>query len=270
MRTMAGKLQGRAALVTGGARGIGAASARALAAEGCAVLVSDVLDADGEETARSISAAGGRASYFHHDVRDEGAWLAAVAEAEKLFGGLDIVVNNAGVFALKPMAMTSLEEFRNMQAVNVDGVFLGMKSALPALSKRAGQWGGGAAIINISSVAGLTGAAFAVPYNASKGAVRLMTKGAALECAQLGLKVRVNSIHPGVIETMMGQKVIDELVATGAGSENEVRSNAVALHPIGRFGLAADVANAVVFLASDDAAFITGSELVVDGGLTAR
>jgi NAD(P)-dependent dehydrogenase (short-subunit alcohol dehydrogenase family) len=157
-----------------------------------------------------------------------------------------------------------------MQAVNVDGVFLGMKSALPALSKRAGQWPGGSAIINISSVAGLTGAAFAVPYNASKGAVRLMTKGAALECAQLGMKIRVNSVHPGIIETQMGQKVIDELVATGAGSANEVRSNAVALHPLGRLGMPVDIANAVVFLASDDAAFMTGTEIVVDGGMTAR
>jgi NAD(P)-dependent dehydrogenase (short-subunit alcohol dehydrogenase family) len=267
---MAGKLQGRVALVTGGARGIGAASARALAAAGASVLITDLLDADGQETVRAICDAGGRADYFRHDVRDENAWLDAVAAAETRFGGLDILVNNAGIFALKPMAMTTLEEFRNMQAVNVDGVFLGMKSALPALSRRAGQWAGGASIINISSVAGLTGAAFAVPYNASKGAVRLMTKGAALECAQLGMKIRVNSIHPGIIETMMGQKVIDELVATGGGSENEVRSNAVALHPVGRLGLPADIANAVVFLASDDAAFMTGTEVVVDGGLTAR
>ena len=157
-----------------------------------------------------------------------------------------------------------------MQAINVEGVFLGMKTSIPALSKRSAQWAGGAAIINLSSVAGLTGAAFAVPYNASKGAVRLMTKGAALECSQLGQKIRVNSIHPGVIETMMGQKVMDEFVAVGGGSANEVRSNVVALHPIGRLGVAADIANAVVFLASDDASFITGTELVVDGGMTAR
>jgi NAD(P)-dependent dehydrogenase (short-subunit alcohol dehydrogenase family) len=229
-----------------------------------------MLDAEGQETAGAIVQAGGRASYLRHDVREEAAWVAAVGEAEARFGGLDILVNNAGIFALKPMALTTLEEFRNMQAVNVDGVFLGMKSALPALSKRAGQWPGGSAIINISSVAGLTGAAFAVPYNASKGAVRLMTKGAALECAQLGMKIRVNSVHPGIIETQMGQKVIDELVATGAGSANEVRSNAVALHPLGRLGMPVDIANAVVFLASDDAAFMTGTEIVVDGGMTAR
>lgn len=267
---MAGKLQGRVALVTGGSRGIGAASAKALAAAGAAVLITDVLDEAGEKTAAEIVEHGGRAGYRHHDVRDERAWLAAIEDAEKRFGGLDILLNNAGIFALKPMAATTIEEFRAMQAINVEGVFLGMKSAIPAIAKRAEQWGGGGSIINLSSVAGLTGAAFAVPYNASKGAVRLMTKGAALECAQLGHKIRVNSIHPGVIDTMMGQKVVDDLAATGAGSANEVRANMIALHPLGRLGVAGDIANAVVFLASDDAAFMTGSEVVVDGGLTAR
>jgi NAD(P)-dependent dehydrogenase (short-subunit alcohol dehydrogenase family) len=267
---MARKLDGRVALVTGGARGIGAAAARALAGEGAAVLITDVLDAEGQVTASALTAAGGRVAYIQHDVRDEAAWVAAVGEAERRFGGLDILVNNAGIFALKPMAATSHEEFRTMQAINVDGVFLGMKTAIPVMAKRAGRWGGGGSIINISSVAGITGAAFAVAYNASKGAVRLMTKGAALECAQLGHKIRVNSVHPGMIETPMGQKVMDDMVASGSGSANEVRANAVALHPLGRLGLPADIANAIVFLASDDAAFMTGSELVVDGGLTAR
>jgi NAD(P)-dependent dehydrogenase (short-subunit alcohol dehydrogenase family) len=267
---MAGKLQGRVALVTGGARGIGAAAATALAAEGAAVLITDVLDADGEAAAASIASKGARAGYMHHDVRDEGQWQAVVGEAERRFGGLDILLNNAGIFFLKPMAATTIEEFRNMQAINVEGVFLGMKTALPAIGKRAGQWAGGGSIINLSSVAGLTGAAFAVPYNASKGAVRLMTKGAALECSQLGLKIRVNSIHPGVIETKMGQQVMDDFVAAGGGSANEVRGNVIALHPIGRLGVPADIANAAVFLASDDSAFITGTEVVVDGGMTAR
>lgn len=267
---MSQKLKGRVALVTGGARGIGAASARALAAAGAAVLITDVLDEDGQKTAASIAETGARAGYFHHDVRDEAAWLAAVKEAETRFGGLDILLNNAGIFALKPMMETTLEEFRHMQSINVDGVFLGMKSAIPAIAKRAQQWPGGGAIINLSSVAGLTGAAFAVPYNASKGAVRLMTKGAALECAQLGLKIRVNSVHPGVIDTQMGQKVMDDFVAAGTGTANEVRNNVISLHPLGRLGEASDIANAVLFLASDDAAFMTGSEVVVDGGMTAR
>lgn len=267
---MAGKLSGRVALVTGGARGIGAASAKALATAGAAVLITDLLDEDGERTASDIVSAGGKAGYIRHDVREESDWIKAVNEAEQRFGGLDILVNNAGIFAMKPMLTTSIEEFRQMQAVNVEGVFLGMKTSIPALSKRSGQWAGGCAIINLSSVAGLTGAAFAVPYNASKGAVRLMTKGAALECAQMGQKIRVNSVHPGVIDTMMGQKVMDDFVAAGGGSANEVRSNVISLHPLGRLGVAADIANAIVFLASDDASFITGTELVVDGGMTAR
>jgi NAD(P)-dependent dehydrogenase (short-subunit alcohol dehydrogenase family) len=267
---MAGKLSGRVALVTGGARGIGAASAQALAEAGAAVLVTDVLDEDGETTAAAIAAKGARAGYLHHDVREEGAWVAAVGEAERRFGGLDILLNNAGIFWMKPMTETSIEDFRHMQAINVEGVFLGMKTAIPAMAKRATQWAGGASIINLSSVAGLTGATFAVPYNASKGAVRIMTKGAALECSALGHKIRVNSIHPGVIDTMMGQKVMDDFVAAGGGSANEVRANVIALHPLGRLGVAADIANAVVFLASDDAAFMTGSEVVVDGGMTAR
>lgn len=267
---MSKKLQGRVALVTGGARGIGAASAQALAEAGAAVLITDILDEDGERTAAAIAAKGGRAGYIRHDVRDEAAWKAAVGEAERRFGGLDILLNNAGIFARKPMSETSIEEFRHMQSINVEGVFLGMKTAIPALAKRAQQWPGGASIINLSSVAGLTGGSFIVPYNASKGAVRLMTKGAALECAQLGYKIRVNSIHPGVIETPMGQKVMDEMAASSPLSGNEVRGAMIALHPIGRLGEAADIANAVVFLASDDAAFMTGSEVVVDGGMTAR
>jgi NAD(P)-dependent dehydrogenase (short-subunit alcohol dehydrogenase family) len=267
---MGGKLQGRVALVTGGARGIGAASASALAEAGAAVLISDVLDDEGEKTAAAIASKGGRAGYRHHDVREEDAWRAVVGEAERRFGGLDILVNNAGIFDMKPMTATTIEEFRHMQAINVDGVFLGMKTAIPAIAKRAQQWAGGGSIINLSSVAGLTGAAFAVPYNASKGAVRLMTKGAALECAQLGMKIRVNSIHPGIIDTMMAQKLLGDLSAVSGTSANEARANAMALHPLGRFGEAADIANAVVFLACDDSAFMTGSELVVDGGMTAR
>ena len=267
---MAGKLQGRVALITGGARGIGAASAKALAEAGAAVLVTDLRDDEGERTAASIASSGASAGYRHHDVRDEKSWQEAVAEAELRFGGLDILLNNAGIFAMKPMSETTIEEFRAMQAINVEGVFLGMKCAIPAIAKRASQWPGGGSIINLSSVAGLTGATFAVPYNASKGAVRLMTKGAALECAVLGHKIRVNSIHPGIIETPMAQQLMDDFLTTGRGSANEVRANMIAAHPMGRLGLPADIANAVVFLASDDSAFMTGSEIVVDGGMTAR
>jgi NAD(P)-dependent dehydrogenase (short-subunit alcohol dehydrogenase family) len=265
------ELKGRVALVTGGARGIGAAASKALAEAGASVLLTDVLKTEGEATAETLQRAGHRAQFLFHDVTREEAWIDAIGQCESAFGGLDILVNNAGIFWLKPMAQTSIEEFRRMQAVNVEGVFLGMKHAIPAIAKRAAQWMGGGAVVNISSVAGLTGASMAVPYNASKGAVRLMTKGAALECAAAGLKVRVNSVHPGVIETAMGQQVIDEYAASGApGGANAIRDQMIQLHPLGRLGDAADVANAIVFLASDRSAFMTGSEVVVDGGMTAR
>ena len=188
------ELKGRVALVTGGARGLGAASAKALAAKGAKVVVTDV--ADGGATAAAIDGA-----YVKHDVTSEEEWIAAIKFAKDTFGGLDILVNNAGVFWVKPMAMETLETFRRMQAINVEGVFLGLKHGIPAIAERAHQWDGGGAVVNISSVAGLVGGPNIIAYNASKGAVRLMTKGAALEAAPL--KVRVNSVHPGIIDTPM-------------------------------------------------------------------
>lgn len=266
-----GDLSGRVAMVTGAARGIGAMAARLLAEAGASVCMTDVLDDIGENAAADLRGRGFNAVYRSHDVTSEDQWIATVAACEAHLGGLDILVNNAGIFWLKPISQTSIEEFRRMQSINVEGVFLGMKHAIPAISKRAAKWPGGGSIVNISSVAGLTGAAMAVAYNASKGAVRLMTKGAALECAGAGLKIRVNSVHPGVIDTAMGQQVIDEYAASGApGGANAIRDQMIQLHPLGRLGESADIANAIVFLAGDRAAFMTGSEVVVDGGMTAR
>ena len=253
-------LKGRVALVTGGARGLGAAAAKALAAKGAKVVVSDI--ADGGETAAAIDGA-----YVKHDVTSEDEWAAAVAFAKDTFGGLDILVNNAGVFWLKPIVMESLEDFRKMQQINVEGVFLGLKHALPAIAERAQQWDGGGAVVNISSVAGLVGAPNLISYNASKGAVRLMTKAAALEYAPM--KVRVNSVHPGIIDTPMLTNAAKAIEATTGQGSNTTRTQFASRHPLGRMGRDIDVANAVVFLASDAAAFMTGSELVVDGGMTA-
>lgn len=253
-------LKGRVALVTGGARGLGAAAAKALAAKGAKVVVTDI--ADGSETAAAIDGA-----YVKHDVTSEDEWVAAVAFAKDTFGGLDILVNNAGVFWLKPIVMESLEDFRKMQQINVEGVFLGLKHALPAIAERAQQWDGGGAVVNISSVAGLVGAPNLISYNASKGAVRLMTKAAALEYAPM--KVRVNSVHPGIIDTPMMANAAKAIEATTGQGSNTTRTQFASRHPLGRMGRDIDVANAVVFLASDAAAFITGSELVVDGGMTA-
>ena len=254
------ELKGRVALVTGAARGLGAAAAKALAAKGAKVVVTDMRD--GSETAASIDGA-----FTKHDVTSEEEWIAAVAFAKQTFGGLDILVNNAGVFWLKPLVMETLEDFRKMQQINVEGVFLGLKHALPAIAERAHQWDGGGAVVNLSSVAGIVGAPNLIAYNASKGAVRLMTKSAALEYAPM--KVRVNSVHPGIIDTPMMAEAAKVIEATTGQGANAVRDQFASRHPLGRMGRDTDVANAVAFLASDAAAFVTGAELVVDGGMTA-
>lgn len=254
-------LDGRVALVTGAAKGLGEATARALAAEGAKVIVTDI--AAPEDLAHEI---GGIA--VAQDVTSEDQWLATMAMTRDTAGGLDILVNNAGVFLAKPITETTLEDWRFVQAVNVEGVFLGHKHAIPLLAERAAKWRGGAAIVNLSSVAGLRGAALCNAYNASKGAVRLMTKGAALELASL--KIRVNSVHPAIIQTDMGQGLVDDFTAMSGSGGNETRSQLVSRHPLGDFGMPVNVADAVVFLASDRAAFMTGSEVVVDGGWTAQ
>jgi NAD(P)-dependent dehydrogenase (short-subunit alcohol dehydrogenase family) len=168
---------------------------------------------------------------------------------------------------MKPLLDITLEDWRKLHAVNVEGVFLGTKAAIPLLAERASKWKGGTAIINLSSVAGLVGAAGASCYNASKGAVRLFTKGVALEVAAAG--IRINSVHPGIIETKMGDEVVSGFSALGGVGENEARAQAAQIHPLGHMGQPQNIADAIVFLASDRAAFMTGSELVVDGGLTA-
>jgi len=255
-----GDLEGRVALVTGGARGLGAAAAKALAAEGAKVVVTDV--SDGSAVAAEIGGA-----YIKHDVTSEDDWIAAIAFAKQTFGGLDILVNNAGIFWMKPIALETLEAFRRMQQVNVEGVFLGLKHAIPAIAERGDKWDGGGSIINLSSVAGIIGSPMTLAYNASKGAVRLMTKAAALECARAGQKVRVNSVHPGIINTSMMTEAAEAIA--GASGVNDTMERFASFHPMGHMGRDIDIANAVAFLASSKAAFMTGSEMVVDGGMTA-
>jgi NAD(P)-dependent dehydrogenase (short-subunit alcohol dehydrogenase family) len=256
------ELEGRIALVTGGARGIGAATGRALAGAGAKVVIGDIVDGAG--TATEIGGA-----FVGHDVTREEDWAAAIAFTRKTFGGLDILVNNAGVFWVRPIAGTSLEDFRRMQQVNVEGVFLGLKHAIPAIAERAQRWDGGGAIVNLSSVAGLVGSPMTLAYSASKGAVRLMTKAAALECAQAGMKIRINSVHPGIIDTPMMAEAAQTISASSGEDVASARARLASRHPLGRLGRDSDVANAIRFLASDAAAFMTGSELVVDGGMTA-
>ena len=251
-------LEGRVAFVSGGARGIGAATVEALVGAGASVMLGDVLDDAGRETAARL-AAGGAGVLFHHlDVTDEDQWQAALDACEGELGGLDILVNNAGVLHIAPMAETSLAEFRRVQSVNVEGCFLGMKHAAPRIAARAERWAGGGAIVNLCSIAGLVGSAQAVAYCASKGAIRLMTKAAALECIKLGSKVRVNSVHPGRVQTAMQEQVVRDLPPSARSANTS---------PI---ATAAEIAGTILFLCSDAASFMTGSELVVDAGYSAQ
>ena len=246
------RLEGKVALITGAARGQGAAEARLFVAEGAQVMLGDVLDDDGELVAKEL---GDAAAYYHHDVTSEDAWAEIVAATISDFGRLDVLVNNAGVFEIMPMTTTTLEDYMRVVTINQVGTFLGMKAvAEPMIGQGSGS------IVNISSVAGLRGGLGTISYTASKFAVRGMTKVAAVELAPFG--VRVNSVHPGIIDTPMlaPLKVI-------AGEATDAVLSRV---PLGRVATADEVAKLVLFLASDDSAYSTGSEFVVDGGMTAQ
>jgi 3(or 17)beta-hydroxysteroid dehydrogenase len=265
------RLDGKVALISGAARGIGAETARLMVEAGAEVAIGDVLDERGAETARAIAGAGSAAIYLHLDVTREDDWTAAIAATVERFGGLDILVNNAGLFLGKGIEEASLEEWNRLCAVNLTGVFLGTKLALPALRERARHSPQGSAIVNLASVAGLVGSQLDPLYSMTKGGVTLFTKSAALEFARKGYRVRVNSIHPGVIQTDMGdQTFVSRARNLGTNDVEAARRTALTTHPIGRLGTPNDIAKGIVFLASDDAAFMTGAGLVVDGGLTAQ
>ncbi|MEO8538182.1 MAG: glucose 1-dehydrogenase [bacterium] len=244
-----GKLDGRVALITGGARGQGAAEAALFANEGALVVITDVLDSDGAATAKSV---GG--TYLHHDVTDEARWAEVVASVVAQHGKLDILINNAGIFKTGGILTTTLADYRRVIEVNQVGVFLGMQAAAKAMMEN-----GSGAIVNISSIAGMTGTPGAVAYGASKWAVRGMTKGAAAELGRYG--IRVNSIHPGLIETPM----LHELPGVDSGQADRM----IRRIPIRRIADAHEVAKLALFLASDDSSYSTGSEFIVDGGMTA-
>jgi 3alpha(or 20beta)-hydroxysteroid dehydrogenase len=242
-----GKLEGKVALITGGARGQGAAEAQLFAAEGAQVVITDVLDDDGKQTAAGIGSA---ASFHHHDVTSEAEWTGIVESVLDEHGHLDVLVNNAGILAIAPLTMTTEEEYRRVIDVNQVGVFLGMKAVVPRMVER--QSG---SIVNISSVAGLRGAPGMIAYGASKWAVRGMTKTVAREVA--AFNVRVNSIHPGIIDTPMLEE-FDKWGITNLVMEQV---------PMARKAEPDEVAKLALFLASDESGYSTGSEFVIDGGM---
>ena len=250
-----GRLDGKVALISGGARGQGAAEAKLFAREGAQVVLGDVLDEDGRHVEAEIRTAGGAATYVHLDVTREDDWRAAVALAEHTYGRLNVLVNNAGIVIRKSIEETTEDDLDRILAVNLKGVFLGTKHAIPAMRRA-----GGGSIINISSTAGLVGSPYgSASYTATKGGVRLLTKATALQHAPD--HIRCNSVHPGPVETAM----LQEALAAPATREERLRRV-----PLGRVGTVDEIAYGVLYLASDEASFVTGSELVIDGGSTAQ
>ena len=246
-----GRLDGKVALISGGSKGQGAAEAKLFAQEGAKVVLADILDDEGKKVEAEINETGGEAMYLHLDVTSEADWAAAVRAAVDSYGKLDILVNNAGILLRKGVEETSAEEWDRVQDVNSKGVFLGVKAAIPAMREA-----GGGSIVNISSIAGLRGST-STAYGASKGLVRLLTKSTAVQYGPEG--IRCNSVHPGIIETDMTEEMLDS-----AGREQWL-----ARTPLRIIANAHDVALGVLYLASDESRYVTGSELVIDGGITA-
>lgn len=254
------RLAKKSAIVTGGAVGIGRACVERMAEEGARVAIFDMLETEGQALASNLSANGHEAAFWKVDVSDEIALKSAIDAAANRFGGLNVIVNNAGISGSpKPSDQVSEDEWDRVQAVNVKGVFFGTKHSIPHL-----RAAGGGAIINLSSIAGLVGVGGLAPYHASKGAVRLMSKNDAITYAPE--KIRVNSIHPAYIWTPM----VENYLRTSAPDLAAAKAATDAAHPIGHMGEPDDIAWAVVWLASDEAKFVTGTEIVIDGGYTAR
>jgi 3(or 17)beta-hydroxysteroid dehydrogenase len=253
---MMGRVQGKVALVTGGASGLGKATATALAREGAKVVIADVNEAGAKQLAGEL---GGAALALRLDVTSEADWQRAIAETVRAFGGLHVLVNNAGIVVVRSIEDTSVEDLRRVLAVNVEGVFLGCKHAIPAMNAA-----GGGSIVNLSSTAGLVGTPPFAAYSASKGAVRLLTKTVATHCMLLGYPIRCNSIHPGGMDTPMVQGLGSGLA--GAGPSTLALLGKLAAGPGGQ---PEDVANLALFLASDEAKHVNGSEIAIDAGMTA-
>lgn len=255
-----GRLDGRIAIITGAALGLGRATAERFAEEGAHVAITDVLEEDGQQVAKQVRDDGGDAEFWKLDVSDEEEVRDTFAEIHDHFKGLDVLVNNAGISGVNaPTHEISSEDWDRVMDVNVKGVFYCTKHAIPYLKER-----GRGSIINLSSIYGLVGGPDVPPYHASKGAVRLMSKTDALLYAED--QIRVNSVHPGYIWTPM----VENHLKSGGGDVEEGKKEVAALHPLGHMGDPDDVAYGILYLASDEAKFVTGTELVIDGGYTAK
>ena len=248
------RLENKVALISGGARGMGAAEARLFAKEGSKVVIGDLLEDEGRRLEAEINEIGGECLFVRLDVTIEANWQEIVAATIQRFDKLDILVNNAGIYRTETVEETGVDLWDQVMEINAKGVFLGTKSVIPEMRRN-----GGGSIVNISSTAGLVGSRMAAAYTASKGAVRLFTKSTAIQYAQEG--IRCNSVHPGTIETDMTAHLL---------ADDEHRAERLGRTPLGRIGKPEDVAYGALFLASDEASFMTGSELVIDGGRTAH
>jgi len=251
-----GRVEGKTALVTGGASGIGAATSRLLLREGARVVLADIQEEAGQKLASEL---GPTALFSKLDVTSEADWDHAISTVEKEFGPLDILVNAAGVSVPAPIDTASFDHWKQTMTINADGVFLGCRAAIASMRR-----GGGGSIINISSTLGIRGGAAFPAYSASKGAVRMLTKSVAIRCAEQGWKIRCNSVHPGAIETPMVEPYLQM-----TGTREDGLAMLASAHPMGRVGQPEEVANVILFLASDEASFVTGTEIPVDGGFCA-
>ncbi|MDP9142779.1 MAG: glucose 1-dehydrogenase [Pseudomonadota bacterium] len=253
-------MKNKVCVVTGGARGLGLASAEVLLAAGARVMITDVDVAAGEAEVARLSAMGGQVLFMRHDVTSAAQWTAVLDATESAWGAISVLVNNAGVAQIFDVERASFEHWKQTLAVNLDGVFLGTQAAIARMKKLGGS------IVNIASIEGMVGEALVPAYNASKGGVRIFTKSAAIHCARSGYPIRINSVCPGFAETQMVSGAVGAMPPAEAQVFVE---RTLARIPMGRFARPEEIAKAVLFLASDDASYITGSDLVVDGGMTA-
>jgi Dehydrogenases with different specificities (related to short-chain alcohol dehydrogenases) len=263
---MAGQVEGKVALVTGGASGIGEATVELFAREGASVVITDIDELRGPERGQACcKSRGAGAIFLEQDVTSEERWIEVVAEIAKRYGRLDIMVSNAGIgIAVPSIVDMTLADWRKQNAINLDGVFLSVKHCLPLMRKT-----GGGSIVMMSSLAGLRGSPGLSAYSATKGGVRLFAKSIAMECAAAGDGIRVNSVHPGIIDTPIWGKIPTGAAGAGQNAPIDPEERARVVTPLGRAGHAAEIASGVLYLVSDASRYVTGSELVIDGGMNA-